>query len=837
MKAESFEFTGVEYTKGNPEIVFTYKMDFVDSEPLVFIEKITVADKDWVSKLPADFVTNILRDLHLVFGISYYKTFCPPTFKHSYQLTEKQSTFWNTLYHKGLGEFVYKNNLSFSQLAKFSVTDEATVNSPELPVAENSLLVGIGGGKDSIVALELLKKKFAVTGFVKTAGGSAALASAVAEIADIPLTTIEHQLDQQLLKGIEGSYNGHVPVSAMYAFLGVLNAAIEGHRYFVVANEYGTSFGSTEYDGEIINHKWSGSAEFEALLQEYLREFVSPSVGYFSIIRPFYELRVVKEFTELGRDYFHTFTSCNRNFAHNKETLNENRWCGTCAKCAFGFLTLSAFLSKDEVVDIFKKDLFEDETMLPMFRDLLGFGDMKPFDCIGTFEEARYALWLAAGERDDSLVVKELLPLLRDIAVTDEVMKSQLAETVPTKFRMVGMHSALILGYGAEGKITEDFLEEEYPKVTVGITDQSSDENYLEQQNNFDIVIKTPGIPQSKITRQYTTATQFFFNRIRREQIIGVTGSKGKSTTASLLAKLLEAGDKDVRLIGNIGTPALSILQSGDYTDETIFVFELSSYQLEKLDVSPHIAVVTAIFPEHLDHHGGMEAYLKAKHSIVANQMSNDVFVYNPKYKILEEWAGKARSKKKSVTKLPFAIMNEALNAPHMLENAALAFEVASEFGVTEATAKEVMENFVGLPHRLQKIAEIDGVTYFDDSISTTPESTIAALRAIPNVKTILLGGVDRGYDFTELETELISAGVKNIILFPESGEKMIKNESNFNVLHTKKMEEAVAFARENTPDDGVCLLSPAAPSYNLFKNFEARGQAFIDAIKKYELN
>jgi UDP-N-acetylmuramoylalanine--D-glutamate ligase len=833
MKAERFEFTDVQYQAGSAEILFTYTMHFAgDTTQMVFVEKITLADPDWATLVPPLFVTNILRDLHLVLGVSYYKTFLPPVFTHLYALNSEQCEFFNALYHKGLGEFMYRNQLSFSRLATFAPNTEAAGIAVEVPVAQESLLVGIGGGKDSILALELLKKKFLVAGFVKTAGGSESLAKEVTDIAGVDLLVCKRELDPQLLKGITGAHDGHVPVSAIYALLGVLNAALTGRRYMVVANEHSTNFGSLTYEGREINHKWSGSAEFETLLQSYLKKYVTPSVGYFSLTRPFYELRVVREFTELCQPYFTTFTSCNRNFAHHKGAMGESRWCGTCPKCAFSFLAFSAFLNRDEVLEIFKKDLFADETLLPLYKDILGLGTAKPFDCIGTFEEAQYALWLAAAEHDESLVVRTFLSTIKELPVSEEVFRAQAAPTVPTQFRMVGMRSVLILGYGKEGEITKEFLEEEYPTLQIAVADKKFDEHYLDEQHNYDIIVKTPGIPQSQLVRQYTTATQLFLNRIPREQIIGVTGSKGKSSTATMLFEILQAAGKDVRLIGNIGIPALSMLLSRDYTVDTIFVFELSSYQLEGLDLSPHKAIVTSIFPEHMDHHGSMAAYVRAKFAIVEHQTNSDMYIYNPKYPVLCEWAEEIRSGAIPSQGLLYDLHNPVLQPVHMQDNAALAVVVAQELGCTDDIIVESLEQFKGLPHRLQLVGEKNGISFYDDSISTTPESAMAALEALPNVKTIILGGVDRGYDFSKLEALLQEKNVENIILFPESGTHILRDESRFNVLHTSSMAEAVAFALAHTKSGAACVLSPAAPSYNLFKNFEERGDAFIAAVK-----
>lgn len=830
--ARIFEFTSRTYEEGNPDITFTYTTHFESAEPLVTTETITLTDRAWATKIPKAFREAMLDDLHLVLGVSYYKLFCAPTFKTDIALSDEQAHFWNTLYAKGLGEFLYRNNLSPEIVARFSGGGDNGRTCTALPVDETSVLVGIGGGKDSIVSLELLRD-VKRTGFVVATADECRLTDAVLHIAGVPSVVVRRALDANMLRGIAGSYNGHVPISAVYAFLGVFGAALRGDGYFVVSNEHSSNFGNLMHEGNEINHKWSGSVEFETRFVQYVRTYLTPSVRYFSLTRPFYELRVVKLFTKLGKDYFHAFSSCNRNFAHTHD--GQTKWCGVCPKCAFSFLMLAAFLSKEEVVSIFNKNLFEDESLLPLFKDLLGFGAMKPFDCVGTFDESRVALDMAAKNGwEATRVVRELVPLLSGVVLSTEVFKVQQSKTVPSRFRMLGMESALVLGYGKEGHATEQYLKAVFPHVHVGVADERDGDEYLDKQHVYDIVLKTPVIPGERVTRHYTTATNLFFGAIPRKNIIGVTGSKGKSTTSTLIYEMLKKGGKPVRLVGNIGVPALlEILERPPLADE-LFVFELSSYQLADLDMSPHIAVVTSLFPEHLDYHGSLEAYYDAKRNITRHQSTDDAFIYAHGFPLLETWAKETNSETLAGASLPFSVTNMSLRGEHMHSNVALAYTVARIYGVDEHTAERVVEEFQGLPHRLMHVGTYKGVAFYDDSISTTPESTIAALRGLEHVHTILLGGVDRGLDFKNLDEELRAHSVKTIILFPDTGERMLASEDGYVVLHTKDMDEAVAFAYEHTLEGETVLLSPASPSYNLFTNFEARGQAFIDAVKKY---
>lgn len=830
-KATVFEFVDRTMDPESGRLVFSYAVQFDDKSIETFIEAVDLGGVYRVKQLPEDFLANLLEDLHLMLGISYYKLFCPPEFSTDIKLSPGQADFWNAIYTRGLSEFLFRNQIDPKSIAHF--TGEAGYQrvTHQLTVDENKILTGIGGGKDSIVSLELLKD-FEQTGFVVETNKENVIAHEVADIAGVPLAPISRIIDPKLIVGVPGAYNGHVPISAIYAFLGILEAAEGGQSAFVVSNEYSSNFGNFESEGNEVNHQWSKSAEFEKLFQKYVRENLTTSIQYFSLLRPFYELRIVEKFVSVGEKYFHIFSSCNRNFAHDHD--GESRWCGECPKCAFGFLMLGAFLPKEKVVSIFKKDLFEDASLKQLFVDILGYGDMKPFDCVGTFDESRMALSLARDKWPNNPMVKELTTLIEGAELNKEVMKAQKAETIPSRFRLYGMESALILGYGKEGHATEAFLNTHWPEVFLGISDQNDGEDYLEKQHDYDIVIKTPVIPAEKVTRQSTTATQIFFSQIPREQIIGVTGSKGKSTTATLVYSLLKAAGKPAHLVGNIGVPALQYLLDTEYGEDDIFVCEFSSYQLEDLDVSPHIAVVTSLFPEHLDHHGSLESYYAAKKRLIDFQEKGDVYIHAEGFPLLDAWEAETPAEVIDIEKLPFLITAKSLRGDHMKANVSLAYTVGKMFGVGDSIAEEVVNSFIGLPHRLQHVGTFKEIEFYDDSISTTPESTIAGLRALPNIHTVILGGEDRGLDFSELEKELRKSDVKVIVLFPDTGERMLSSEDGFKVLHTADMEEAVQFIYANTPAGKSVLLSPASPSYNLFKNFEERGEVFLSAAKKY---
>ncbi len=459
-----------------------------------------------------------------------------------------------------------------------------------------------------------------------------------------------------------------------------------------------------------------------------------------------------------------------------------------------------------------------------------------------------------------------------------------------------------ILGYGREGKAMAAALEEYAKGCTITIADKNQEakitkyesqlgENYLRNIDRFDVVIKSPGIPPRELSdlspTLITTPTQIFFDSIKDSGaiVIGVTGSKGKSTTSSLIHAILKAslsskktplpvgihtsplpaaairksqppdqsavcepllrGGGESFLVGNIGDPAIAHLK--DAKPNTIFVLEMSSYQLMDLTVSPHIAVVTAFFPEHLDYHGSLEAYLEAKKNITKFQKANDVVFFNADYPEAKKIADGSIGTKMPFTKkdAPVRLEDIQLKGEHNLGNIAAAWKVCEQLGIPKETAIEAINKFKGLPHRLESLGVHDDIEWVNDSISTTPESAIAALKALGNrVSVIILGGQDRGYDFGLLAKKIKeSPTLRMAILLPDSGTvigKALEHAGAAVILsNAETIEEAVHTARvtalDPKPDNGlipIVLLSPAAPSYGHFKNFEERGEMFKQAVQ-----
>lgn len=830
---ESFEFESYQFEPHKKEVRFYYTMHFKDRESLSFAETIRLPRVPNLKNIPVGLLKELLAALHIMLGISYYKLYCPKKVVLPYALTADQAKFWSTVYEKGLGELAHHNHLDPKKFVHFA-SKNVRKSCFSLARQDRSLL-GIGGGKDSIVAGELLKEhgnKFDAF-YIETQKSSAVVRDVVKTM-DVNSVILKRSLDPHVFDVHEGAYNGHIPISAVFAFLGFFAAVLYDYRFVVVANEQSSNFGNLRYKGNMINHQWSKSTEFEELFQDYARQYLTPDVRYFSLLRPFYEIRIAEMFAR-HKKYFKKFTSCNRAFrVRGSRTLRL--WCGACAKCVFVFILLSAFVSKKDLFTIFGKNLYEEMALLPMFKDVLGLGKMKPFDCVGTFEEAQVAFKKAEGY-GESWIMKKLLPLLKVTSIQEKrVFQSTLAPTVPSSFRFLGVKDVMLLGYGKEGHATEKYLKKNLKKLRIRIADRSYDSHYLEEQNETDFIIKTPGIPKAVVMRPYTTASNLFFEEIQKRPdciTVGITGSKGKSTTSSLIAQILKEAGKPVQLLGNIGAPMLNALLR-PIARGTIFVLELSSYQLDDLEYSPHIAVVTNLFPEHMNYHGDLESYYEAKKNITEFQGTDDFFVYNPRNPELKKWLPCSRGKVLPFIKeLPLHDKDIPLIGVHNRENVAAAITVARLLGVSDTDSIEAVKNFHTLPHRLEKVGTYRGITFYDDAISTAPDSTIMALQALKKVDTIFLGGEDRGYDFRELEKVLRTMKVRNLVLFPETGKRLLRSQESFTVLQTENMEEAVRFAYQHTARGKICLLSCASPSYSLWENFEEKGDEFQKWVKR----
>lgn len=387
-----------------------------------------------------------------------------------------------------------------------------------------------------------------------------------------------------------------------------------------------------------------------------------------------------------------------------------------------------------------------------------------------------------------------------------------------------------------------------------------------------DFVIKTPGLNprQPELDKlkmagvQFTSATNLFF-ALKKGRVVAVTGSKGKSTTSSLVYAVMKEAGMNVELVGNIGKPALEFL-AADSPDKW-FVFEMSSYQLEDFTGRPDIGLMVSFFPEHMDYHGSEESYYRAKLRLATQIKEGGVLIYNQGSELLSSYIEEMRKdlEKKALQVIPY---NNGQNSQvielgghlaleldgeivlkdndwevkgrHNLENLLGVAEVARQLGISWKTLAEAAKKFKPLEHRLELVGEFKGIKFYNDSFSTAPESTMAAIEALAKLglETLISGGFDRGYTYVKLVDKLAELQIKNLILLPDTGKKiaaLIAERSDYKpqIVMASNMTECVSTAYQLTREGGLCLLSCASPSYNLFKNFVERGNQFKDEVRK----
>lgn len=435
--------------------------------------------------------------------------------------------------------------------------------------------------------------------------------------------------------------------------------------------------------------------------------------------------------------------------------------------------------------------------------------------------------------------------------------------------------SILILGFGTEGQATYEYLRRHFPAKPLSIADKRSltefpeevirrlqedtaltlnlGPRYLDSADgyNCEVIIKTPGIPASltAIARArhqgcvLTSHSEIFLSTYPRDRVIGITGTKGKSTTTALIHHILRCSGISTELVGNIGQPPLPLIDSAK--KDTYFVHEFSSHQLAEISISPHIAVLLNIVPEHLDYYATFEEYVAAKENITRFQTAGDFLVYAADHPIPSAIAGRTKAALK-----PFHLQDDlrgALDGSQIplagrfnLENIKAAIGAVALCGVEQAGIREAIRTFTPLPHRLEAVGTYRGIKFYDDSIATVPDATLAALEALgEDVQTLILGGHERNLDFTEFGRRL-PGNVRTVILFPTTGARIwqaIKGQSGNGLLpeplFVRDMEQAVEIAYRKTEPGKICLLSPASPSFGTFKDYRERGDLFKAFVRK----
>jgi UDP-N-acetylmuramoylalanine--D-glutamate ligase len=439
-----------------------------------------------------------------------------------------------------------------------------------------------------------------------------------------------------------------------------------------------------------------------------------------------------------------------------------------------------------------------------------------------------------------------------------------------------------LLGFDTEGRASYEFFKAQNAEITV--CDQKTDidvpdnvatqlgAGYLDNLDRFDMLVRTPGLHPAKILEKnpgvagkITSQVNEFMRTCPTRHVIGVTGTKGKGTTSTLLAKMLEASGRQVFLGGNIGVPPLSFLDK--LNEDSWVVLELSSFQLIDLQTSPHIGVCLMVVPEHLNWHADMPEYVEAKAQLFEHQSSNDVAIYYSKSDLSHEIATAGAGRKLPYYRSPGAFINGnmitidgaeicttdelKLLGAHNWQNVCAALTAYWQVDQNIDAARTVLTSFSGLEYHLELIREVDGVQYYNDSFGTTPETAIVALQAFEEPKILILGGGYKDVPFNKLATAIKRSNVRHVILIgnPEYGDDPRRQtaaphlESALQAQAIEpitslvrpggpSMQEVVKEAQSAAQPGDVVLFSTACTSYDMFENYKERGAAFTAAVK-----
>lgn len=413
--------------------------------------------------------------------------------------------------------------------------------------------------------------------------------------------------------------------------------------------------------------------------------------------------------------------------------------------------------------------------------------------------------------------------------------------------RLLAGKRILIAGYGREGKAMHELLQRLFPTETFDVAEGNEAIVAKVDAERYDMIIKSPGIPtfvfEGHCDLDIITSQTDIFLQVYGDQTIGITGTKGKSTTTTLIYSILSRCRDNVVLAGNMGIPLFQVLP--EMTESTTVVAEFSCHQMENIHRAPHIAVLLNLYQEHLDHYHSYDDYKMAKMQIGLKQQPDDVFYYCADN---AELAAKvAENKKRFVSTVEsYSIdddceakqMESRLVGEHNKSNVIVAYKVLQHCGVSSRQFAEALAEFKGLEHRLELVGTYRGITFYNDSISTIPAACEAAVGALGNVDTLIVGGFDRGIDYSGLAKFLVDSDISNIAIVGEAGRRILDEMKRVchllgkNIYEESDYTKIVRWCYENTQVGKVCLLSPAAASYDQFKNFEERGRVYKQLIE-----
>ena len=437
----------------------------------------------------------------------------------------------------------------------------------------------------------------------------------------------------------------------------------------------------------------------------------------------------------------------------------------------------------------------------------------------------------------------------------------------------------IILGFGLEGKSTYNFIRKSLPTKQLDIRYNKENieeereylnkdkfisfitgEDYLKDLEKYDVILKSPGISFkdidiSKFEDKIFSQLELFLE-FTKSHTIGITGTKGKSTTSTLIYEMIKNQGKSVELLGNIGTPIFDELEK--IKEDTIVVLEISSHALQYVKKSPQISILLNLYEEHLDHYKSFKEYGDAKFNIFKFQNEDDVAIFNLENEEISKRNYPFKKTDYAITINNFAnnltnntiYKNESyiyynnkkiynvdlsrkLKGNHNLNNIMFILAVSNILNLDLNKTVQTISEFNPLEHRLEYVGKFDDVEYYNDSIATVPEATIESIKALENINTLIVGGNDRGVNQEKLINFLNESSIENIICLPKTGEYIYEAVDNTKTkVMVKTMEEAVECAKKLTKKNTICLMSPAASSYGYFKNFKERGNKFKEYVK-----
>ncbi len=809
---------------------------------------------------------------------------------------------------------------------------------------EERTLVPIGGGKDSVVTMECLRNEMPVIPMIVNPRGATLNCVKIAGYKDDEFIVVNRTLDPTMLKlNAEGYLNGHTPFSALLAFISILVAFGSRSKYIALSNE--NSANESTVPGTNINHQYSKSIEFERDFRSYVAENLSDEVQYFSFLRPLSELQIAKLFSQCEA-YHPVFRSCNVG-SKTDSWCGHCPKCLFTWIILSPFLSrekLTAIFGKDLMADTSLQPILEELNGTAPVKPFECVGTVEEvracltattevpepavpeaprrvegpnhLDCFVPRNDAKRQSEIKVPEPVEGPTVEEILNRFNTNHFLPEkferILKNALSNRQPIdSFRPSTLDRndmdnrldkilnrlrgkrILILGFGREGRSTLAFLNKYLPDADVAVADKNEMEavqyfgpGYLEAMYDYDIVIKTPGISLIDFDTkgvEITSQTDLFLSQFH-EQTIGISGTKGKSTTTSLIYHLLKSSGRDAILTGNIGIPCFDVME--DIKPDSIVVYELSAHQLEYVHNSPHVGVLLNVFEEHLDHFGTMERYKAAKLNLLRFMGEDDIAVihetllHDAHSVIVNEVK---QSKVFSLNDLDGFIDRTALplKGEHNFLNVKAALLACDAYGVDYHELIPYLYTFRPLEHRLEPVGTFDGVAFVNDSISTIPQAAISACEALGRVDFLLLGGFDRGIDYQPLAEYLKAHPVPYLLFTGKAGERMMslidsastgsatcktkvpepvegptqldcfvprndaKRQSEIQVpelvegptlFYYSSMEEAFAYIASHVKPGDVCLLSPAASSYDQYKNFEERGRKFKALAEQFAI-